>query len=53
MKKKLLGMDLAELQAVATEIGMPRFAARQMMEWIYVRRARSFADMTNLSLKHR
>ena len=53
MKKKLLGMDLAELQTVATEIGMPRFAARQMMEWIYVRRARSFADMTNLSLKHR
>ena len=52
-KKKLLGMDLAEMQAVAKEMGMPGFAARQMMEWVYVKRARSIADMTNLSLKHR
>ena len=46
-------MDLAEMQAVAKEMGMPGFAARQMMEWVYVKRARSIADMTNLSLKHR
>ena len=52
-KKKLLGMDLAEMQAVAKEMGMPNFAARQIMEWIYVKRARSIDDMTNLSLKHR
>ena len=32
-KRKLLGMDLAEMQAVAKEMGMPGFAARQMMEW--------------------
>ena len=32
---------------------MPGFAARQMMEWVYVKRARSIDDMTNLSLKHR
>ena len=52
-KKRLLGMDLAEMQAVVKEIGMPNFAARQIMEWIYVKRARSISDMTNLSLKHR
>ena len=52
-KKKLLGMDLAEMQAVAHEMGMPPFAARQMMEWVYVKRVRSIAEMTNLSLKHR
>ena len=52
-KKRLLGMDLAEMQAVVKEIGMPNFAARQIMEWVYVKRARSIADMTNLSLKHR
>ena len=53
MKTKLLGMDLAELQAVVAAHGMPRFAARQIMEWVYVRRVRQIADMTNLSLKHR
>ena len=52
-KKRLLGMDLAEMQAVTKEMGMPGFAARQMMEWIYVKRVRSIDEMTNLSLKHR
>ena len=52
-KKRLLGMDLAELQLVAREVGLPSFAARQLMEWIYVKRVRSIADMTNISLKHR
>ena len=52
-KRKLLGMDHAEMQAVVKEMGMPGFAARQMMEWVYVKRARSIDDMTNLSLKHR
>ena len=52
-KRKLLGMDHVEMQAVVKEMGMPGFAARQMMEWVYVKRARSIDDMTNLSLKHR
>ncbi len=52
-KKRLIGMDLAEMQAMVKEMGMPSFAARQIMEWVYVKRARSIADMTNLSLKHR
>ena len=41
------------MQAVVKEMGMPAFAARQMMEWIYVKRARTIDEMTNLSLKHR
>jgi len=32
-KIALLGMTLAELKAVAGEIGMPSFAARQMAVW--------------------
>ncbi len=52
-KKRLLGMDFPELQTVAKEMGMPSFAARQIMEWVYVRRVRSIADMTNISLRHR
>lgn len=52
-KKRLLGMELAEMQEVASMMGMPSFAARQLMEWVYVRRVRSIADMTNISVKHR
>ena len=51
--KKLLGMTLDELKAVATEVGLPRFAAKQMAEWIYGKHVRSIEEMTNLSLKGR
>ena len=49
----LLGKTLAELQAVAQEVGLPRFAGKQLAEWIYVRRATDFDEMTNISLKGR
>ena len=49
----LLGKTLEELQAVALEVGLPRFAGKQLAEWIYVRRATSFDEMTNISLKGR
>ena len=49
----LLGKTLEELQAVAQEVGLPRFAGKQLAEWLYVRRATSFDEMTNISLKGR
>ena len=49
----LLGKNLAELQAVAAEVGLPRFAGKQLAEWLYVRRVTSFDEMTNISLKGR
>ena len=52
-KKKLLGMTLGELKAVATEVGLPAFAAKQIMQWLYNKRVRSINEMTNLSLKSR
>lgn len=52
-KKKLLGMTLCELKAVATEVGLPAFAAKQIMQWLYNKRVRSIDEMTNLSLKSR
>ena len=52
-KKKLLGLTLDELKAVATEVGLPAFAAKQMAEWIYGKHIRSIDEMTNLSLKGR
>lgn len=50
---KLLGKTLEELQAIAQEIGLPRFAGKQLAEWLYVRRAVSIDEMTNISLKGR
>ena len=34
-KKKLLGLSLADLEAVAAEMAMPRFTAKQMAQWLY------------------
>lgn len=49
----LLGKTLEELQAVAQRIGLPKFAGKQLAEWLYVRRVTSFDRMTNISLKGR
>lgn len=53
MKQKLLGLTLYELEGVAKEIGMPRFAGKQMAEWIYRHRVRTVEEMTNLSKTNR
>ena len=50
---QLLGKTLQELQAIAQKVGLPRFAGKQLAEWIYTRRATSFDEMTNISLKGR
>lgn len=49
----LLGMPPEELASLALSLGMPRFAGRQLAEWIYKKRVTSFAEMTNISLRHR
>ena len=49
----LLGKTLAELQEVALAVGLQKFAGKQLAEWLYVRRVRSFEEMTNISLKGR
>ncbi|MBO7457671.1 MAG: 23S rRNA (adenine(2503)-C(2))-methyltransferase RlmN [Paludibacteraceae bacterium] len=49
----LLGKTLTELQEVALNVGLPKFAGKQLAEWLYVRRATDFDAMTNISLKGR
>ena len=49
----LLGKTLEELQDITTQLGMPRFTAKHMAQWIYEKRVRSVQDMTNLSLANR
>lgn len=45
----LAGMTLAQMQAVVTELGMPRFVATQLAQWIYGKRVTSIEDMNNIS----
>ena len=49
MKEVLLGKTLSELQAVAAAAGLPPYGGGQLAQWLYVRRARTFDEMTNLS----
>ena len=49
----LLGKTLAELQDITTALGMPKFAAKQIAQWLYVKRAHSIDEMTNLSKENR
>ncbi len=49
MKAKLLGMTPEELKAAALDCGLPPYAGGQIAKWLYVKRARSFAEMTDIS----
>lgn len=52
-KQLLLGMSLQQLQDVTAELGMPRFSAKQIMQWLYQKNITEIDDMTNLSKTHR
>ena len=48
-KEVLYGKTLAELQGLCTELGLPRFVAKQIADWLYRKGVRSIDEMTNLS----
>jgi len=45
----LFGKTLAELQNITAELGLPKFAAKQIADWLYKKQVDSIEDMTNLS----
>lgn len=51
--RNLIGLSLSELQEVASALGMPSFTARQMAEWLYVKKLGSIEAMTNISKVNR
>ena len=52
-KQNILGKDIAELQDMVLELGMPKFTAKQIAQWVYQKNVRSFDGMTNISKHHR
>ncbi len=53
MKEKLFGKTLTELQQIAEDMGLPRFSARQMSDWLYKKNISSIEEMSNLPKKVR
>lgn len=51
--KKLIGMTPEQLRAVVSDVGLPPFAAKQIARRLYVNRARSIDEMTELPKRGR
>ena len=52
-KQSLYGMTLSQLKELCEKENLPRFAAKQIARWLYVRRVREVQQMTDLSLAAR
>ena len=48
-KTRLLGKTPAELKEIALAAGLPGFTGKQIAQWIYGKRVRTIAEMTNIS----
>ena len=46
-------MTTAEIQESMLDLGMPKFTAKQIVQWVYQKGATSFDEMTNISKRHR
>ncbi|MET0637171.1 MAG: 23S rRNA (adenine(2503)-C(2))-methyltransferase RlmN [Chitinophagaceae bacterium] len=46
-------LDLAEIESFVEKMGEKKFRARQVYEWIWLKQARNFNEMTNLSKEFR
>lgn len=53
MKDFLFGKTLNELVEIASRLSLPRFAAKQIADWLYKKRVKTIDEMTNLSLENR
>lgn len=49
----LYGKNPAELASLCAELGLPRFAARQIARWLYNRHTEEPMEMSDLSIKNR
>jgi 23S rRNA (adenine2503-C2)-methyltransferase len=52
-KEILLGKSLNDLTLVVKELGLPKFTAKQIADWLYKKDINDIDEMTNLSLKAR
>lgn len=48
-RSPLLGKNLEELREIAKSLGLPAFVGKQLADWLYNKRVKTFEEMTNLS----
>ena len=48
-RSAILGMTLPQIEEIARELALPKFAAKQICDWLYTKFARSFDEMSNIS----
>ncbi len=48
-KKDIASLNLAELEAELKDMGLPKFRAKQIYDWIHKKGVTEFAHMTNIS----
>lgn len=53
LKEKILGKSPEELKDVVLAAGLPSYTAKQLAQWMYEKRVRSFDQMTNISKEGR
>ena len=53
LSESLYGKDPAELAALCAELGMPRFAAKQLARWLYAKHVEDPLLMSDISAAHR
>ena len=49
----LLGMTLAEIGEQVELLKLPKFTAKQIADWVYVKRVKTIDEMTNISIRNR
>ena len=49
----LLGMTLAEIAKEIELLKLPKFTAKQIADWVYVKRVTEIDEMTNISIRNR
>jgi 23S rRNA (adenine2503-C2)-methyltransferase len=47
-KRPIKSITLPELESLFQTLGQPAYRAKQVMEWLFAKRVKSFAEMTNL-----
>lgn len=52
-KKYLMGMTLAEIAEEVKLLNFPTFTAKQIADWVYVKRVTEIDEMTNISVRNR
>ncbi len=48
-KQNLFGLSVEKLKEIVAELGLPKFTAGQIADWLYKKRVQSIDEMTNLS----